>query len=108
MLAGNLREFDVRDGITAVAPRVKAAFQGANLPDALPPEEQRHTGAGSFVRSSTVEDDFTIAGQALVVFLDIGGIHAEGAGNCARVGFKFHGMAKVHDGDLFAGIEFLL
>jgi hypothetical protein len=43
-----------------VAPGIEAALQWADMLYAALSEEQRHTGAGSFVWSSTVEDDFTI------------------------------------------------
>jgi hypothetical protein len=45
------------------APGFQAALKGANTGDALFSEEERHTGAGGFVWSSTVEDDFAIVGQ---------------------------------------------
>jgi len=47
--------------ITALAPGGQATLKRADALDALLPEEQRHTGAGGFVGSSTVEDDLAIA-----------------------------------------------
>jgi hypothetical protein len=41
----------------------------ADASDALLLEEQRHTGAGGFVWSSTVEDHFAIVGKAIAVLL---------------------------------------
>jgi hypothetical protein len=38
-------------------------LQGADAFDAFFSEEQRHTGAGGFVGSSTVEDDFAVERQ---------------------------------------------
>jgi hypothetical protein len=64
-----LSEFDVGDGIVVVAPGFEAAFEGANTRDALSSEEERHTGAGGFVWSSAIENDFTIVGQQIVFLL---------------------------------------
>jgi hypothetical protein len=55
--------------VAEVAPGIEAAQERADTRDALFPEEQRHTGAGGFVWSSTVENDFAIAGKAVAVFL---------------------------------------
>jgi hypothetical protein len=49
--------------IAAFAPGVEAALQGADAFDAFFSEEQRHTGAGGFVGSSTVENDFAVERQ---------------------------------------------
>src|SRR5437764_11942736 len=69
------------DGVAEFAPGVQSALQRADAFDALFSEEQRHTGAGSFVWSSTVENDFTILGQAIVFLFELLGIHAESAGH---------------------------
>lgn len=55
--------------VAEIAPAVESALQGAYAGDPLLFEKQRHTGAGGFVWSSTVEDDFTIVGKAIAVFL---------------------------------------
>jgi hypothetical protein len=91
-LSGNLREFKGGDGIFVFAPGFEAAFERANTRDALFSEEERHTGAGGFVWSSAIEDDFAIAGQAIVFLLELLGVHAEGAGNGFGIGFEIHGM----------------
>ena len=57
--------------VAAFAPSVEAAQQRANARDALLPEEQRHTGTGGFVWSSTVEDDFVVARQTVILFLQL-------------------------------------
>lgn len=87
-----MSESGVGDGIFVFAPGFEAAFEGADTLDALFSEEERHTGAGSFVWSSAVENDFAIAGQTVVFFFELLGIHAEGAGNGFGVGFEIHGM----------------
>jgi hypothetical protein len=68
-LSGDLSQFNVGDGIFVFAPGFETAFQGANTCDALSSEEERHTGARGFVWSSAIENDFTIAGQAVVFLL---------------------------------------
>ena len=60
-MRGNLGQARVGYGIIVFAPGFEAAFQRANARNALFSEEERHTGAGSFVWSSAVEDDFAIA-----------------------------------------------
>ena len=54
-------DFDIFEWVAEFAPAVEAALQGADTFDALFSEEQRHTGAGGFVWSSTVENDFAVA-----------------------------------------------
>jgi len=90
------------------APSFQAAFERAYSGDALFSEEERHTGARGFVWSSAIENDFTIVGQQIVFLLQFLGIHAEGAGDGFRVGFKIHGMSQVDDDEVFAGVKLLL
>ena len=78
--------------IAEFAPGIQAALQGADALHAFAPEQQRHPGAGRFVGSSTVKDDFTIARKLLILFLEFAGIDAKGAGNGFRVGFKIDGV----------------
>jgi len=61
-------------------PGLEAAVQRADTLDALFLEEQRHTGASSFVRSSAVKDDVAVARDLGVSGLEFGGTHAHGAG----------------------------
>ena len=78
-LIGGDGGFDQRSGrgfgfvdlhlVAKVAPGVESALKRADASDALLLQEQRHTGAGGFVGSSTVEDDFAIVGKAIAVFL---------------------------------------
>jgi len=93
--------------IPAFAPGFQATLQGADIRDAVFSEEQRHTGAGGFVWSSTVEDDLAIAGQAVVLFFQLLGVHAEGARNGFGVSLEIHRVAQVHDDEFFAGVELL-
>jgi hypothetical protein len=84
---------DGRQRVAAFAPGVQAALQGPNAGDALFSEEQRHTGAGGFVWSSTVKNDVAVAGQLVVLLLQFLGIHTESAGDSFRLGFKIHVVA---------------
>jgi hypothetical protein len=87
-----LSEFKVGDRVLVFAPGFQAAFEGADARDALSSEEERHTGARSFVWSSAIEDDFTIVRQKIVLLFELLGVHAEGTRNGFRVGFEIHGM----------------
>ena len=71
-------------------------------------EEQRHTGAGGFVWSSTVEDNFAVMGQPVAGLLKIAGVHSECAWDCFRVRLEIHRVPQVHDGEELAGIQFFL
>lgn len=42
-----------------------------------------------------------------MLFLELSRVDANRAGNRFRVRFKIHGVAKVNNGELFAGVEFL-
>ena len=95
-------------GVAEFAPGIQAALQRADAPDALFSEEQRHTGAGGFVWSSTVENDFAVARQAIVFLFQFVGVHAKRAGNRFRVSFEVHGVAQVNDDQFLAGVNFLL
>jgi hypothetical protein len=101
-----LRERDGDEGEAFFAPGGEAALERADALDAVFSEEQRHTGAGGFVRSSTVENDFAIARQAVVLFLQFAGIHAKSARNRFRVGFKVHRMAQIHNDKILTGVDF--
>jgi hypothetical protein len=105
---GNLREGDISEGVALLAPSVQAALQGADVLNALLPKEQRHTGAGGFVWSSTVEDDLAVTRQATGGFLQFLGVHTKCTGDGFRVGFEVQRVAKVDDDQIFAVIDLLL
>ena len=52
-------------------PGVDPAFERANPGDSFRSQLQRHTGAGRFVGSRTVENDVTIPGNLAVAFFDL-------------------------------------
>ena len=105
-LFGVYGERDGVERVAAFAPGIQAALQRPNPRDAFLPEEQRHTGAGGFVWSSTVEDDFVVARQAVVLFLQLLGINAESAGNRFGIGLEVHRVAEINDDEFFTGVEF--
>ena len=91
--------------VAAFAPSLQTALQRPNPLDAILPEEQRHTGAGSFVWSSAIENDFAVAWQTVILLLQIRGIHAKSAGNGMRVGLKVHRMPKIDDHQVLSRID---
>lgn len=99
--------FKRRGGEAAIAPGVQAAFQRANARDAFAFQDQRHTGAGSFVGSSTVEDDVAIARNGVVMLLQLFSVQMMRAGDDRRVGFEVYGVPQIHDEHFFAGVELL-
>jgi hypothetical protein len=88
-----------------LAPGVETAFERADPGDAAASEEERHTGARSFVWSSTVEDDFAVVRESLIVILEFLCIHAESAGNGFGIGLKIHRVTKIDDHEILAGVE---
>jgi hypothetical protein len=103
-----LAEFHGVEWIAVGAPCAQATFQWANLSNAFSSEEQRHTGAGSFIRSSTVEDHFAVAGQLIILLFEFLRVHAKGPRNGFGVGFEVHGVSQIHDDEVFAGVDFFL
>jgi hypothetical protein len=101
----DLSEFGAGERVAALAPGGEAAFERADPGNALFSEEQRHTGAGGFVWSSAVENDFLVVAKKFSVLFEIAGVHVQGAGNSFRVGFKFDRVTQVDDGNFFAGVE---
>jgi hypothetical protein len=91
--------------IATFAPGIQTALQGTNALDAFFSEEQRHTGARSFVGSSTVENDFAVERQRVIFFFEVFRVHAESARDCFGIRFEIHGMAKVDDDEFLAGID---
>jgi hypothetical protein len=87
-------------------PSLQTALQRPDALNALLAKEQCHTGAGGFVGSSTVKNYISITRQAVVLFLQLHGIHAECARNRLRVGFEIHGVPQINDDDIFATVDF--
>src|SRR5258705_2122169 len=79
-------------GVAEFTPGIQAALERPDMHHAFFPEEKRHTGAGGFVWSSTVEDDFAVALQSLISLLEVTRVHAKCAWNRFRVGLDINGM----------------
>jgi len=63
-----------------LAPGIEPAGERADALNASPPQQQRHTGAGSFAGSSTVKDDLAVARDFLMALLEFFRAHVERAG----------------------------
>jgi len=66
--------------IAALPPGFKAPQQRAHAGDSLAFEQERHTGAGGFARSSAVEHDVAVAGNFQVTLPDFLGVQVYGSG----------------------------
>jgi hypothetical protein len=97
---GNEREI-VRE------PSVDAAFERANSGDSFGSQQQRHTGAGRFVGSRTVENDVAIPGNFFVALFDLFHGDAKRARDHLGKRLDIHGLAQVHDRNGFSGREFV-
>src|SRR5262249_38245960 len=89
-------------------PSFQAAFERMDPADATPLKQERHTGAGRFVRSAAVDDEVSIAG-------DVRGMLIEGidrdpprAGKHVRGKRDIERAAEVEDGDLLPSLDSLL
>jgi hypothetical protein len=58
------------EGEALFSPGIESSQEGADVDDSFAEQLQRRTGAGGFVWSSAVEDDFAITGDFLVTDLD--------------------------------------
>jgi hypothetical protein len=89
------------DGISQALPGFKASGKRADAPDALSPQQQRHTGAGGFVGSGAVEHDVAVARYFFVALLEILRPHAPSAGNPGAIAAELARVAQINNGDLF-------
>src|SRR5882762_10746460 len=81
----------------ARTPGIQSALQRPNAPHAFVPQEQRHTGAGGFVWSSTVKNDVAVPRQTIILVFQVFCVHAESAWNRMRISLKIHRMPQVND-----------
>jgi len=87
---GNEREI-VRE------PSVDPSFKRANPGDSFGSQQQRHTGAGRFVGSRTVENDVAIPRNLSVALFDLFHSYTKRARDHLRERLDIHGLAQVHD-----------
>ena len=78
-------------------PSVDPAFERADPGDSFGSQQQRHTGAGRFVGSRTVEDDVAIPGNLSVALFDLFHSDAKRARDYLRKRLDIHGLAQVDD-----------
>ena len=78
-------------------PSVDPAFERANPGDSFGSQQQRHTGAGGFVGSRTVENDIAIPGDLFVALFDLFHGYSKGARDHLRKRLDIHWLAQVHD-----------
>ena len=76
------------EGVSALAPGVEASLERAHPGDASAFQEQRHTGASGFVRSSAIEHHVAVARDFLVALVELVGAHVDGARQFDPVGVK--------------------
>src|SRR5260370_20735076 len=67
--------------VTEIAPGIQSALERPDAFHAFVPEEERHTGAGSFVWSSAVKNNFPVARQPVILFLEFSCVQAKSAGH---------------------------
>jgi hypothetical protein len=99
---------DLHQRKTKFLPFVKAAQQRPHVANAELAELQRHPGAGRFVRSSTEENDFPIAGDFAVPGLQFLRRDLQRARQGAGIGEDVQGMAQVDDDRPLARFQLVL
>src|SRR5262249_17420436 len=87
-------------------PRFGAAFQDAHPSNPLGLQEQRRTGAGGFVRSTTKQDNAAVAWNLPASGVELLGGQPNGSRYARRV-FR-QAAAQVHDHQVLAGAQLFL
>lgn len=70
MISRRLRDRRL-NGKTQLEPRRKPAREGPHSINPSPLQEQRHTGAGSFVRSGAKQDDLAVAWDLVMIGIQL-------------------------------------
>src|SRR5437879_9807884 len=83
----------------AAPPAVEPAGQRTNAGNSLAAEEQRHTGAGGFIGSSTVKHNLPVARDNIASLFQFGRVQAMRAGDGDWFGLEVERVAQVHDQD---------
>jgi hypothetical protein len=84
-------------------PGINPASKGADSRNSLFLQQQRHPGAGRFIRSRAVEDNLSIARDFLVTFFKLFHSHAQSAGYDRGEGLNIERPTQVHNHNLIAG-----
>ena len=74
--------------VSALTPAVEASLERAHARDASAFQEQRHTGAGGFVRSSAIKHHVAVARDFLVAVVELVRAHVDGARQFDSLGLK--------------------
>jgi hypothetical protein len=96
---------DLIERETQFAPGSQTAGQRPDALNALLPQEQRHTGAGSFAGSSAIEDDIAVPRNRVLVFLELFRNQVQGPANHVGVGFEIEGVAQVNNRNFMALVQ---
>jgi hypothetical protein len=88
-------------------PGVDPALERADSGNAFRYQQQRHPGAGRFVRSRAVKDDVPIAGNLSVSVFDLFHSYAKRARYHLRKRLDINRLAQVHDRNLIPGGQFV-
>src|SRR5260370_17262635 len=94
--------------IASFAPRAQPALQRPDAPNPFIPQQERHTGAGRLVGSSTVKDDVAIAGKPIIFLLQLFAIHSEGPRNRLGAGLDTAGIPQLDDHHVLPGTHLFL
>ncbi len=94
--------------VAGLAPCTQTALQGPDALDSILSEQQRHTGAGRFVRSSAVQNHFAVPRETVALFLELLGLHVQRSGNRLGLSFEIERMAQINNSDMFSGVDFFL
>ena len=82
---------------TVREPGVNPAFERAHSDDSFGSQQQRHTGAGRFVGSRTVENDVAVPGDLAVALFDLFHSNTQRTRDHLRKSLDIHGLAQVDD-----------
>jgi len=93
------------EGQTFVAPAVKSSGERPHVLDPQFPQLQRRTGAGGFVGSSAIENDFAVTRDLAIPLEQFLRGHTDRSGKGARVGEGIESMAEVNDEDRLTAVQ---
>ncbi len=87
------------DRISGFAPGREAAHDDKRV-ESLLPQQMRHTGAGGFARSSTVQKDVLVPGEFLEFLGEIIGLDSNRAGDAGGAGIVVTVAAHIDEQNL--------
>src|SRR4030095_3743285 len=102
---GLCRHRKINDREFQIHPARNAPVERSDADNAAALEQERHTGAGSFVGSRTVEDDLAVPGNVRQAIVEMLGRDPATTGDGIRSRRHIELGAQVDDRDLLAGVE---